>query len=181
MGTALIQEKIYTIADIYGLPDGERAELVDGHMYMMAPPNTRHQEISGELFRQISNDIVEKGGKCKVFAAPFAVFLNCDDKNYLEPDISVICDKSKLDEKGCSGAPDWVIEIVSPQSSRMDYFIKLFKYQAAGVREYWIVDAKDSSVTVYDFDRKDMNRYTFADSIKVGIYEDFEIDFSKLI
>ena len=137
---ALAQEKLYTIDDIYALPDGERAELIEGELYMMTPPGTTHQRIASFLHWAIRNYIQEQNGDCEIFPAPFAVFLNNDEHTYVEPDISVICDKSKLDEKGCNGAPDWVIEIVSPSSKRMDYFIKLFKYQKAGVREYWIVD-----------------------------------------
>ena len=98
-------------------------------------------------------------------------FLNSDDKTYIEPDISVICDKSKLDEKGCHGAPDWVIEIVSPGSKRMDYFIKLFKYRTAGVKEYWIVDPDRKLVIVYEFDKDDANTYSFFDEVPVGIYD----------
>ena len=107
---AQLQERTYTIYDIYALPEGQRAELIDGQMYMMAPPNTRHQSLVSEFTITIGNYIRAKGGSCKVFPAPFAVFLNKDDRNYVEPDISVICDKEKLDEKGYNGAPDWIIE-----------------------------------------------------------------------
>ena len=116
----------------------------------------------------------------EVDIAPFAVFLNEDDKNYVEPDISVICDKNKLTDKGCIGAPDWVIEIVSASSRRMDYSIKLFKYRTAGVREYWIVDPEKNRITVHDLEHEDMNEYTFADIVKVGIYPDLSINFSSL-
>ena len=75
-----------------------------------------------------------------VYPAPFAVFLNQDDKTYVEPDVTVVCDADRLDDKGCNGAPDWIVEIVSPGSYRMDYLIKLFKYRTAGVKEYWIVN-----------------------------------------
>lgn len=107
---------------------------------MAAPPNRGHQRIVGELYTIINNYIKKKNGRCEVDIAPFAVFLNEDDNNYVEPDISVICDEDKLNDRGCSGAPDWIIEVVSPSSRRMDYIIKLFKYRTAGVREYWIVD-----------------------------------------
>ena len=108
------------------------------------------------------------------------MFLNEDDINYIEPDISVICDTSKLDEKGCHGAPDWIIEVVSPGSKRMDYYTKLFKYKTAGVKEYWIVDYEKNVVTVYDFQNDDGNDYTFSDKIPVGIYSDLEIDLSMI-
>ena len=93
----------------------------------------------------------------------------------LEPDISVICDPLKLDDKGCHGAPDWITEVVSESSRRMDYMIKLFKYRSAGVREYWIVDPKKQQTTVYDFDNNTMEEYSFEDEIPVGIYEGFTI------
>ena len=125
----------------------------------------------------INNYIKNKGGSCEVDIAPFAVFLNADDKNYVEPDISVICSPEKLTDKGCNGAPDWIIEIVSPGSRRTDYFTKLFKYRTAGVREYWIVDPDKDRITVYTFELEDTAEYTFADSVKAGIYEDLEIDF----
>lgn len=178
---ASVNEKIYSVQDIYDLPEGQRAEVIDGQMYMMAPPNRKHQEIAGELFGVIREYIKKHNGQCKPYIAPFAVFLNSDDRNYVEPDISVVCDKNKLNEKGCNGAPDWVIEIVSPGSQRMDYMIKLFKYQTAGVREYWIVDPKDEIVTVYDFEHDDMGKYSFNDTVKVGLYPGFEIDFSQVI
>ena len=104
----LPQERIYTTDDIYNLPDGERAELIDGQIYYMAPPTRRHQLIAGNLFTIINTYIKSRGDSCEPYIAPFAVFLNADDKNYVEPDISVICDKSKLTDKGCNGAPDWI-------------------------------------------------------------------------
>lgn len=174
------QKKEYTTDFIYSLPDGERAELIDGQIYYMAPPNRRHQEIAVELLTIINNYIKSKDGPCKPYVAPFAVFLNEDDKTYVEPDISVICDQNKLNDKGCVGAPDWIIEIVSPGSRRMDYSIKLFKYRSAGVREYWIVDPDKNRITVHDLINEDVNEYTFADSVKAGIYEDLSIDFGQL-
>lgn len=176
----LVQEKSYTIDDIYNLPDGQRAELIDGQILMMAPPTRKHQDVSGELFGVIRNYIKGRKGDCKVYSAPFAVFLNKDNKTYVEPDISVICDKNKLTEKGCDGAPDWIIEVVSPGSQRRDYMIKLFKYRTSGVREYWVVDPMKSRVIVYDFEHDDMAEYGFSDNVKAGIYEDLSIDFSEL-
>ena len=180
MAYALTQETYHTIDDIYSLPDGERAELIDGQIYYMAPPSRNHQVIAGELFTAINNHIKSKGGLCEPYIAPFAVFLNEDDKNYVEPDISVICDKSKLSDKGCHGAPDWIIEIVSPGSRKMDYFTKLFKYRTAGVREYWIVDYSKNRITVYDFESEDIGDYSFSDSVKAGIYDDLSISFSEI-
>lgn len=127
----------------------------------MAPPNRKHQIIAGELFTAINNYIKLKNGIC-------------------EPDISVICDKSKLTDKGCSGAPDWIIEIVSYGSRRMDCFTKLFKYRTAGVKEYWIVDPEKNRILVYNFKAEDTGDYTFSDSIKVNIYDDLLINFSNI-
>ena len=131
----LKKQTMYTISDIYALPDGERAELIDGQIYNMMPPGRLHQKISWKLHQAIANYIDSRNGLCEVYAAPFAVFLNDDDINYVEPDLSVIGDLSKLDDKGCHGAPDWVIEIVSSDSRSRDYITKLFKYRTAGVRE----------------------------------------------
>lgn len=179
---ALPQEKIYTIEDIYALPEGQRAELIDGQIYMMAPPNTTHQKISWKLHQTIGNYIDSKNGTCDVYAAPYAVFLNKDDVNYVEPDLSIICDKSKINEKGCFGAPDWVIEITSPSDPQRDYGVKLFKYRTAGVREYWIVNPQKKTITVFDFEHeKRSNQYNWEDDIPVCIYEDFIININNLL
>ena len=172
---ALRKEEIYTIDDIYALPDGERAELIDGKIYYMAPPSRTHQRISGKLYQTIANYIDSTGGECEIYAAPFAVFLNDDDINYLEPDISVICDQSKLDDKGCHGAPDWVIEVVSPSSKPRDYMAKLFKYRNAGVMEYWIVDPDKQMTMVYGFEKDIVEQYNFGEDVPSGIYEGFVI------
>ena len=177
---ALAQNRIFTIEDIYNLPEGERAELIDGQIYMMAPPSRRHQEIIGSLYRKIADYIDMKRGACKVYLAAFAVLLNNNNVNYVEPVIYIICDKNKLDDKGCNGAPDWIIEIVSPSSKRMDYYIKLFKYRTAGVREYWIVDPIREMILVYDFENDDYEQYSFSEIVKVRIYDDFEINFTTI-
>ncbi len=111
-----------------------------------------------------------------------AVFLNEDDQNYVEPDISVICDKDMIDDKGCNGAPDWIIEITSPSDPQKDYGVKLFKYRTAGVREYWIVNPQKKTVTVFDFEQAKLsNQYSWDDDIPVCIYEDFIINISNLL
>lgn len=179
---ALAQERIYTIDDIYALPEGQRAELIDGKIYMMAPPNTIHQNLVSGFTITIGSHIKSKGGSCKVIPAPFAVFLNKDDRNYVEPDISVVCDKNKLDDRGCNGAPDWVIEVVSPSTSRVDYGVKLFKYRSAGVREYWIVNPMKKTVTVFDMEKEEKsNQYDFDDTISSCIYEDLKINITDLL
>lgn len=174
------QTKVYTIEDIYALPEGTRAELIDGQIYYMAPPGRKHQDITGELFAIIRNYIVSKKGTCKSYISPFAVYLEETSNTYVEPDISVICDRSKLNDRGCKGAPDWIIEVVSPSTRRTDYFTKLFKYRTAGVREYWLVDPDKNRILVYNFEWEDTLEFSFSDSVKVGIFEDFVIDFSTL-
>ena len=170
----------YTIEDIFALPDGQRAELIDGELYMMATPSRIHQKLVHFFDWTIENYIRDKNGECEVYPSPFAVFLNADEEPYVEPDISVICDKDQLIDKGCNGAPDWVIEIVSPGSKYMDYSRKFFKYNAAGVKEYWIVDFDKNRIMVYNFEHNVVTEYTFSDKVQVGIYEDFEIDFSSI-
>jgi Uncharacterized protein conserved in cyanobacteria len=176
---ALAEEKIYTIDDIYLLPDGERAELIDGRIYYMAPPSTVHQRIVMKISTVIANYINANQGSCEVFQGPFAVFLGEYDKNYVEPDISVICDSDKVNEKGCLGAPDWIVEVVSPSSRKMDYNKKLFKYRTACVREYWIVDPGKKRILVYDFENDDMGEFTFEDTIPVGIFSGLSIDMAE--
>jgi Uma2 family endonuclease len=177
----LPEEKIYTIADILALPEGERAELIDGKIYYMASPSEMHQRILGELFWLTKNYIKDKGGPCRVYPAPFAVFLN-DDRDYLEPDIVVVCDPDKLKTDGCHGAPDWVLEIVSPNSASHDYMRKSVAYSEAGVREYWIVDPHKKTTNVYSFSDEvyTPTQYSFGEQVKVGIYEDLVIDFSQI-
>ena len=177
---AVKQEIFYTTEFIENLSNGQRAELIDGQIYYMAPPTYRHQELLFELSLTIGNYIKSKKEHCKVALSPFAVFLNENDKTYVEPDISIICDKSKLTKHSCVGSPDWIIEIVSPSSRQMDYFTKLFKYRSADVREYWIVDPLKNRIMVYQFESSTITEYSFSDSIKVGIYEDLTIDFSEL-
>lgn len=170
----------YTIDDIYNLPDGQRAELIDGELYMLATPNRIHQRLVKDFTFLIEEYIRRKNGECEVYPAPFAVFLNANNEIYLEPDISVICDKDKLTDEGCKGTPDWIIEIVSPSSRSLDYNKKLLKYGTAGVREYWIVDPMKQRITVYNFQHDTVEEYSFSDKVKAGIYEDFEIDFAGI-
>ena len=178
----LPKSNTYTIDDIYALPEGQRAELIDGQIYDMAPPSPMHQELVMELSATLRDYIKKNGGSCKVYPAPFAVFLNEDDRNYVEPDISVICDSSKVDNRGYQGAPDFIIEIVSPSSQRMDYLTKLFKYRTAGVREYWIVNPLQRTVQVYSFEgTEDSTQYSFDDEITVTIYGDIKICVADLL
>lgn len=179
---ALPREKSYTEEDYYNLPKDVRAELIDGRFYNMASPSRVHQELLGEIYVTIANYIKAKSGPCRVYPAPFAVKLFNDRTNIIEPDISVICDKNKLTDKGCSGAPDWIIEIVSPSNPSHDYITKLSMYHDAGVREYWIVDPQNKKIYVYNMEGETfmLNAHSFHDTVKTGIFEDLSIDFSSL-
>ena len=171
-----VKPKIYTEEDYYSLPENIRAELIDGDLiYNQAAPSRKHQAILMELAGTIRNYIKAKAGSCHVYPAPFAVKLWEDRNTIVEPDISVIC------ERGCTGAPDWIIEIVSPGNPGNDYVLKLNLYADAGVREYWIVDPAKSSVFVYYLEKSNFKAeaYTFNDKIKVNIYEDLYINFSE--
>ena len=184
----LPKEKRYTLADALAWDESERIELIYGSPFMMAPTVRKHQEISGELFGQLRDYL--KGKKCKVYAAPFAVRLFEQDGDYqedvdtmVEPDISVVCDASKLDDIGCKGAPDLVMEILSPSTQRHDKFTKFNLYQQAGVQEYWIVDPASKSVQVFVLDdghyvAKDFG--TVEDTVKVNVLEDCTIDLSQV-
>lgn len=178
---ALAQTKAFTKSDYYNLPENVRAELIDGQLiYSQAAPSTAHQILLGELYTVINNYIKSKGGACRVFPAPFAVELCKNKKTIVEPDISVICDPGKLTEKGCTGAPDWIIEIISPGNPGHDYIKKLNLYSEGGVREYWIADPRTEKVLVYDLKRNEMEIYTFQDTIQVNIYNDLQINFQEL-
>ena len=177
---ALAQEKVYTVEDIEELPEGVRAELIDGQMFYMATPARKHQGLVGNLFGEIFAYLNQNKGKCAVYPAPFAVYLNEDNRTYLEPDITVVCDRDKLDDKGCHGAPDFVAEILSPSSRSRDCLLKLIRYREAGVREYWIVDPERETVTVYDFAENTVGSYTFGDKVRVNLFPGLEIDFGGM-
>ena len=177
------QERIYTIEDIYALPEGVRAELIDGKIYYMAAPSRTHQRINGELFFQVAHYLKSHGSKCEVYIPPFAVFPFDDDKVYLEPDLIVVCDTGKLDEKGCHGAPDWVVEILSPSSRGRDDVIKLNKYYLAGVREYWLIYPEQKNIAVFIFDREredtGLHLYSFEDVIPCSLAPDLKISLKE--
>lgn len=178
----LQKSEIYTIDDIYALPEGKRAELIDGHIYDMAPPNRIHQKLVSQFTKILGHHIEKRNGSCEVYPAPFAVFLNKDDKTYVEPDISVICDKNKLDDRGCNGAPDFIIEVVSPSSRKMDYSTKNTLYSDSGVREYWIVDPEKERTTVYRYEEDAAPMiFSFQHDIAVEIYGDLKINISELL
>jgi Uma2 family endonuclease len=175
MGLSLKREEYYTYKDWLSWDEDFRAELIDGQIVMMAPPSRTHQKVSVELVRQLANFL--KGKSCQVFHAPFGVRLSKTEDTVFEPDIVVVCDKSKLNKKFCDGAPDFVIEILSPSTARYDRFIKLLKYQRAGVREYWIVDPDTKSVNVFMLENKKyvVSAYGDDDVVPVTVLEGCEI------
>ncbi len=144
----------FTYADYCTWPDEERWELIDGEPYAMSPAPARvHQEVVVELVRQIGNHL--QGSRCRVYVAPFDVRLPDHDEadeavaTVVQPDIAVICDPDKLDDKGCRGAPDWIIEVLSPTTAAKDQIRKRELYERHGVREYWLVHPTDRVLFVY--------------------------------
>ena len=162
-----------TADDYWNLPDGTRAELIDGRLYDMTPPSRIHQDIVGGIYAELRAHTREHGGPCRVYPAPFAVNLRADDSTYVEPDVSVICDPAKLSERGCEGAPDLVVEVVSPSSQSRDYFKKAGLYESAGVKEYWIVDPACQKTTVCRFTAETgpLAIFRFDEPIPVGIWD----------
>ena len=178
----LPREHHYTSEDYWNLPEGHRAELIDGQLYNMAPPSRMHQKLIFQFMLVLGQYIRDHHGTCEVYPAPFAVNLDAEDKDWVEPDISVICDTSKLDDRGCNGAPDLVVEVVSPSSRRIDYSTKNALYSEAGVREYWIVDPEKERTTVYRYeDDAAPIIYSFADNIPVGIFPGLAINVADLL
>ncbi len=179
---ALLQQKLYSETDYYNMPEDTRAELIEGQIYYHAAPGRIHQAILSELHIAIGQYIKSKKGLCKVYPAPFAVKLFNDKSTIVEPDISVICDKNKLTDRGCTGAPDWVIEITSPGNPGYDYIRKLNLYADAEVREYWIVNPLEQTIFVYHLekDKFKATAYTFQDTVKVNIYDDLYINFADI-
>ncbi len=141
----------YTLEDYYALPDDQRVELIDGVFYVMEAPTVTHQYGLSDVWMQLYNYIDAQNGTCQVFHAPVDVQLDCDDRTMVEPDILVVCDWDKIFNRCIYGAPDLVMEVLSPSTSRKDQTIKVKKYQNAGVREYWTIDIKKERVVVYDF------------------------------
>ena len=178
----LPQSKIYTSEDYWDLPSGERAELIDGKLYSMAPPSFRHQRLIAQFSKVIGNYIDLHHEECMIVPAPFAVNLDADDKDWVEPDISIICDPHKLTDRSCSGAPDFIIEIVSPSIRKHDYAVKNALYSQAGVREHWIVDPDKERTTIYRYEEDAAPIIVpFSQSIQVGIYKDLSITVSELL
>ena len=178
----LLKNDHYTSEDYWNLPEEERAELINGKFYDMAPPSRIHQKLVSKLTALLNQYIADHHGSCEVYPAPFAVNLDADDKDWVEPDVSVICDPNKLTDRGCSGAPDLIFEIVSPASRKMDYGLKNTVYSDAGVREYWIVDPVKEKVVVYCQENdSDPYLYSFDVDIPVGIYSGLTIRIRDLL
>ena len=178
----LLKNDHYTSEDYWNLPEEERAELINGKFYDMAPPSRIHQKLVSKLTALFNQYITDHHGSCEVYPAPFAVNLDADNKDWVEPDISVICDPNKLTDRGCSGAPDLIFEIVSPSSRKMDYSLKNMIYSQAGVREYWIVDPAKEKVVVYCYENdSDPCLYSFDADIPVGIYPGLTIRIRDLL
>ena len=174
----------YTIEDYYALSEERRCELIDGVLYDMASPLIIHQMICGQVWLVFDRHIKEKKGQCIPLMSPVSVQLDCDDRTMVEPDVFVCCDRDKLIKRVVYGAPDFVVEILSPSTSRKDKTTKLKKYLDAGVREYWIVDPKQKKVVVYTEDGEDdynIALYTFEDKVPVFIFEnECQVDFKEI-
>ncbi|MDO5133370.1 MAG: Uma2 family endonuclease [Eubacteriales bacterium] len=175
-------DKVYTIEDFRQLPEGFRAELVDGKLFFMESPSTLHQEIVGELYFAVAGFVKSNGGSCRPFIAPYDVYLNGDESRILEPDLIVVCEPDKIREHGCCGAPDWVVEVTSPSTRKRDLGQKLFLYREAGVREYWLINPTNRVVIVYVFELgEDAAFYSFEDEIRGHVFPAFRIRLSDVV
>jgi Uma2 family endonuclease len=182
-----LPEQTYSYADYVTWPEDERWEILDGVPYSLATPSRIHQEISGELFAQFHTYL--KGKPCRVYHAPFCVRLDVekndtDVKNVVEPDITIVCESTKLDDKGCKGAPNMIIEILSPSTGKRDKVTKFNKYEKAGVKEYWVVEPDLKLVSVFvlqsngRYGRPEM--YTDENTLNVSIFPDLAIDLQSV-
>lgn len=172
----------YTIKDYFALPEERRVELIDGVIYDMASPTDIHQFIGLEICVRFRDYILKNKGKCMTVTAPLDVQLDCDDKTMVQPDVIIICDRSKFKNGRVFGAPDLVVEVLSPSTRKRDIFLKMGKYGNAGVREYWIVDPQKKRVIVYEFEKEEVAViYTFEDKVPVKIFDGkCKIDFAEI-
>ncbi|WP_073031141.1 Uma2 family endonuclease [Desulfosporosinus lacus] len=178
------ENKKHTYSDYLTWPEKERWEIIDGVPYLQSAPKWQHQSISGELYRQISNYLIDK--PCRVFASPFDLCLveyeESDDDilNIVQPDIVIVCDETKLRKTGYFGVPALIIEISSPSTTRQDRVIKFNKYEKVGVKEYWIVEPDGKYISVFTLqENKRYGRpeaYTEKDKAKMSVFSDFTVD-----
>lgn len=167
----LAKKRDFTVEDIKNLPEDVRAELIDGQIFYFAAPTLTHQRILGNLYMKIRTYIEGRDGLCEVFMAPVSVCLEDETKNYLEPDIIVVCGLDKLQEDGCHGSPDFIVEITSKSTRKRDYGIKMLKYRTAGVKEYWVVDPFKETIMVYWFEDETQNcLYGFQEEVKCRLF-----------
>ena len=183
--------KHYTYADYQTWLDDVRRELINGFINIVSAPRTVHVDITSNISWHLRAIVMKNGGKCKVYTAPFDVRLpkygeTTDDRidTVVQPDICVVCDLSKLDERGCCGAPDMIAEVLSPSTNKRDTFDKFVLYEASGVKEYWIVHPKDKAVTVYLLQENgkydDGTLYEWEGKVPVHVFEDYPIDLDEI-
>lgn len=172
----------FTTEDYFAIPDEQRVELIDGVIYDMASPTSIHQVLGDEINMVFRDYIKKNKGACITVTAPLDVQLDEDDKTIVQPDVLIICDRAKFKNKKVFGAPDLVVEILSPSTRKKDIVIKTTKYMDAGVREYWIVDPENKRVCVYCFEKNGFPiMYTFEAKIPVGIWNgECEVDFAEI-
>lgn len=172
----------YTADDYYTLSDDRRVELLDGEIYDMSAPTYVHQKISGCVYMQLVTQIRAKKGNCDPSFAPVDVRLDCDDKTIVQPDMMIVCDKSKIKNWGILGAPDFILEVSSDSTKKRDYFQKMIKYMEAGVQEYWIINPDRRDVTVYDFPSEEGPRvYPLKGSLGLAMYHgEIQIDLDEV-
>ena len=166
------ENRLYTLEDYLRLPDDQRVELIDGVFYDMAAPTTIHQGVAGFLHKKFLDFVMENKGPCFPFISPVDVQLDCDDKTVVQPDVLVVCDRTKYKNGRIFGAPDLVIEVLSPSTRRKDMQLKMYKYAGAGVREYWMVDPDKKLVVQYDLEHLGIPAiYNFQSVIPVLIWD----------
>ncbi|MBR0399023.1 MAG: Uma2 family endonuclease [Eubacterium sp.] len=172
----------YTLEDYLALPEDLRVELIDGYFYDMGAPTTWHQAIAGYIHKLFLDFVLTTKGPCYPFISPVDVQLDRDDKTVVQPDVAVVCDRDKYKNGRIFGAPDLVIEVLSPSTRKKDLQLKVHKYGNAGVREYWIVDPKNKAVIQYDLEHLNLpSIFTFADKVPVLIWDGkCVVDFSEL-
>lgn len=171
-----------TLEDYLALPEGVRVELIDGIFYDMAAPTSPHTSLALDLWAVFKSYVKANRGECVPMAAPVDVQLDSDDKTVVQPDVMIICDRSKITKLRVVGAPDLVVEVLSPSNWSHDMVRKLKKYKKAGVKEYWIVNVEEQSVLVYEFAQSDFpTEYDFDDEVPVGIWGgDCKVNFREL-